>query len=106
MSKWTEARARTPLVSVRNIDVTFGNGRNAFKAVDNVSFDIHRGENFGLVGESGSGKSTIGSMIVDTYGPTSGSITFNNDTDISRSSQSREPDLKKKIQLQQQAECQ
>ena len=76
MSKWTEARARTPLVSVRNIDVTFGNGRNAFKAVDNVSFDIYRGETFGLVGESGSGKTTIGRAIIRINKVSAGDILY------------------------------
>ena len=76
MSKWTEVRARTPLVSVRNIDVTFGNGRNAFKAVDNVSFDIYRGETFGLVGESGSGKTTIGRAIIRINKVSAGDILY------------------------------
>jgi len=68
-------------------------------AVDGVSFQIKKGEIFGLVGESGSGKSTIGSMIIGTYGPTSGTITFHGDTDISKPSKMRPQDLKQKIQL-------
>ncbi|MGN0795198.1 MAG: ABC transporter ATP-binding protein [Aristaeellaceae bacterium] len=47
------------------------------KAVDDVSFDIKRGEVFGLVGESGCGKTTTGRSIIKLYDITSGSIYFN-----------------------------
>jgi len=46
------------------------------KAVDDVSFDIKRGETLGLVGESGCGKSTTGRAILQLYRPTAGSIEF------------------------------
>ena len=47
------------------------------KAVDNVSFDIKKGEVFGLVGESGCGKTTTGRSIIKLYDITSGNIYFN-----------------------------
>jgi oligopeptide transport system ATP-binding protein len=48
----------------------------AIKAVDGVSFDVLRGETFGLVGESGCGKSTTGRTILQLYRPTAGSVTY------------------------------
>lgn len=46
------------------------------KAVDDVSFEIRRGETFGLVGESGSGKSTVARSVLRAYQPTGGSVQF------------------------------
>lgn len=54
----------------------FGKATSVLKAVDDVSFQIKKGETFGLVGESGCGKSTIGKMLVNLYTPTSGKIIF------------------------------
>ena len=41
------------LLSLKNVDITFGKGDNAVRAVKNASFDIYKGETFSLVGESG-----------------------------------------------------
>ena len=67
---------REVLLSVKNMSVCFGKGKHLFKAVDNVSFDIYKGETFGLVGESGSGKTTIGRTIIRINPTTSGDILF------------------------------
>ncbi len=64
------------LLRVENLCQYFKMGRGENKAVDNVSFDIKKGEVFGLVGESGCGKTTTGRSIIKIYDITSGSIYF------------------------------
>lgn len=64
------------LLSVRNLCQYFKLGRNDLKAVDDISFDIYKGEVFGLVGESGCGKTTTGRSIIKIYDITSGDIYF------------------------------
>ena len=65
-----------PLLQVKNLSVVFGRRRSAFTAVNKVSFDIYRGETFGLVGESGSGKTTIGRAIIRVVPTSSGEVIF------------------------------
>lgn len=62
---------REVLVEVKDLEVTYGSGRKAYKAVNRANFEIYKGETFGLVGESGSGKTTIGRAIMRIL-PTSG----------------------------------
>lgn len=65
------------LVSVRHLKMFFPMGQHKkLKAVHDVSFDIKKGECFGLVGESGCGKTTTGRSIIRLYHVTSGSIYF------------------------------
>ena len=64
------------LLSVRNLQQYFKMGPRELKAVDNVSFDIYKGEVFGLVGESGCGKTTTGRSIIRLYDITGGSVYY------------------------------
>mgnify|MGYP000753778053 FL=1 len=59
-----DENGREILLQVKNVDITFGKGDDAVKAVKNASFDIYKGETFSLVGESGSGKTTIGRAVI------------------------------------------
>ncbi len=65
------------LLDVRGLTHRFRlNRRAVVRAVDGVSFQIRRGEVFGLVGESGSGKSTVARCVMNVYRPTSGQILY------------------------------
>ncbi len=64
------------LLKVEHLCQYFRMGRKELKAVDDVSFEIKKGEVFGLVGESGCGKTTTGRSIIKLYNPTSGNVYF------------------------------
>ena len=70
------ADEREVLVEVKNLEVTYGSGRKAYKAVKNANFTIYKGETFGLVGESGSGKTTIGRAIIRINPTSAGEVIF------------------------------
>src|SRR5437016_10282727 len=72
-----------PLLSVRNLKKYFPIRRGVFsriaaylKAVDDIGFDINKGETFGLVGESGCGKTTAGRAILRLIEPDAGTVRF------------------------------
>lgn len=65
------------IIEVENLKQYFMAGeKNEVKAVDKISFDIFKGETFGLVGESGCGKSTTGRTLVNLYNATEGKVKF------------------------------
>ncbi len=71
-----ENNQREILLSLRNVDITFGKGDKAVRAVKNATFDIYKGETFSLVGESGSGKTTIGRAVIRVNPCAAGEILY------------------------------
>ena len=67
---------REVLLKVDHLCQYFRLGRKDLKAVDDVSFEVRKGETFGLVGESGCGKTTTGRSIIKLYNITSGNVYF------------------------------
>ena len=69
--------SKEKLLEVKNLKQHFKTGRHSVvKAVDGITFDIFKGETFGLVGESGCGKSTTGRSIIRLYNATDGDVLF------------------------------
>jgi peptide/nickel transport system ATP-binding protein len=97
--------AAQTILSVKNLKVYFpvkknffGNTLKVFKAVDDVSFDVKKGETVGLVGESGCGKTTLGRSILRLIEPTSGAI-YLNDKNIGNIPEGQFRKMRKDIQI-------
>lgn len=86
---------KTYFVTKRNF---FGKIKQYYKAVDDVSFIVFKGETLGLVGESGCGKTTLGRSILRLIEPTEGSLIFNG-TNIRKSNKNELRRLRKDIQI-------
>ena len=93
------SEAREPLLSVRDMRVDFGSRFRPFHAVRGVSFDVYRGETFGLVGESGSGKTTIGRAIIRIYETAGGEVLFKGQKINGRISKALDHEVTRKIQM-------
>jgi peptide/nickel transport system ATP-binding protein len=92
-------------VKVENLVVQFpgkinllGKPKTFFTAVNNVSFEIFKGETLGLVGESGCGKTTLGRTLLRLIEPASGKIIYK-DSDTTQLSKEQIKDLRKDVQL-------
>jgi peptide/nickel transport system ATP-binding protein len=68
------AQGDSPLLEVSNLSVTYGQGRRAHTALQDVSFSVEPGEVLGIVGESGSGKSTLARTLVGLLSPSAGQV--------------------------------
>jgi len=68
---------REKLLEIKNLKQYFNQGTsNEVRAVDDISFDVYRGETLGIVGESGCGKSTTGRTIIGLYDATDGEVLY------------------------------
>ena len=87
------------LLSLKNVDITFGKGDDAVRAVKNASFDIYKGETFSLVGESGSGKTTIGRAIIRVNPCAKGEILYKGVRISGKTSRSLDREVIRNIQM-------
>ncbi|WP_418779895.1 ATP-binding cassette domain-containing protein [Intestinimonas sp.] len=90
---------REKLLEVQNLSVTFGSKRAPFRAVDDVSFHIYKGETFGLVGESGSGKTTIGRSIIRINPISGGAVLYKGERISGRISREMDRKVTRSIQM-------
>ncbi|HIS27028.1 MAG TPA: ATP-binding cassette domain-containing protein [Candidatus Pullilachnospira intestinigallinarum] len=87
------------LISVNHLKKYFNVGKKAvLKAVDDVSFDIYKGETLGMVGESGCGKTTCGRTCIGLYGKTDGQVLYKG-KDVHTLSGKERQNFKKEVQM-------
>ena len=90
---------KDPILQVKNMEVTFQNGRKKFVAVSDVNFDVYEGETFSLVGESGSGKTTIGRAIIRLNHLSNGEVLFKGKKISGKISKEDQKEVVKNIQM-------
>ena len=94
-----DENGREILLSLKNVDITFGKGDNAVRAVKNASFDIYKGETFSLVGESGSGKTTIGRAVIRVNPCAAGEIQYKGVKISGKTTRTLDRDVIRNIQM-------
>lgn len=87
------------LVEIKDLEISFGEGKKKFVAVKNANFFINKGETFSLVGESGSGKTTIGRAIIGLNDTSKGDILFNGEKINGKLSKDKQREIIRKIQM-------
>jgi len=88
------------LLEIRNLKQYFNEGKkNEVRAVDDISFDIYKGETLGLVGESGCGKSTTGRTIIRLYDATGGEVIYDGVNVHNKKSKSDLKQFNRKMQM-------
>jgi peptide/nickel transport system ATP-binding protein len=104
-SKQAASNTQPILIEVKNLSVWFPKKQSLFgkasdftKAVDDVSFDVYKGETLGLVGESGCGKTTLGRTMLRLIEPTAGKIIYNG-IDLAAKKKDELKKLRKDIQI-------
>lgn len=90
---------REKIISLRDVEITYGSGKDAFVATRDINFDIYKGETFSLVGESGSGKTTIGSAILGINKTTKGTINFEGNVINGKMPAHEKHEIERKIQM-------
>lgn len=90
---------RDKIIEVCDLHIAFGERRKHFEAVRGVSFDIRRGETFGLVGESGSGKTSIGRAIIRVYQATGGEVLYKGERISGKISKELDGKITREIQM-------
>ena len=98
MMRPNDATGEGPLLEVRRLKKFFNTKQGSLKAVNDISFDVRRGETLGIVGESGCGKSTAGRAILRLVEPTAGEVLFEGE-DITTFKASRVRKFRKDAQL-------
>ncbi|HHH8027975.1 TPA: ABC transporter ATP-binding protein [Listeria monocytogenes] len=91
---------REKLLEIHNLKQYFNKGTaSEVRAVDDISFDIYKGETLGLVGESGCGKSTTGRTIIRLYDATGGEVIYNGKDVHARKSRKEMLEFRRKMQM-------
>ena len=93
-----------PYIRVENLKKYFSTKRGMLHAVDDVSFDIRKGETLGLVGESGCGKSTLGRCLIRLLDSTAGKVLLRDEsgdgyTDVTKVNAATMKELRKRVQI-------